>query len=33
MENEILGQYITIALIVVAVGIFIGVRLWILFKK
>ena len=32
MEYEF-GQYITIALIVAAVGIFIGIRLWILFKK
>jgi hypothetical protein len=32
MEHEF-GQYIIIALIVTAVGIFLGARLWILFKK
>ena len=32
MEHEI-GQYITIALIVGGVAIFLGARLWILFKK
>jgi hypothetical protein len=31
-EAEI-GQFITIGLIVVAVGIFVGSRLWIAFKK
>jgi len=30
---EIYSQYITIGLIVAAVGIFVGARLWILFKK
>jgi hypothetical protein len=33
IDDNIFGQYITIGLIVAAVGIFIGVRLWIIFKK
>jgi len=33
IDDNIFGQYITIGLIVAAVGTFVGVRLWILFKK
>jgi len=33
LTEEEIGQIITIGLIIAAVGIFVGVRLWIVFRK